>query len=86
VEPPPTDPATLQQVKVAFGTWLQQAAAAVVDPGSATRVATQVPRGTTAAANDIGGYSIIEAPSLEAAVRLLERHPFVARGGDAAGQ
>jgi len=33
------------------------------------------------AALEIGGYSIIEAPSLAAAERILQSHPFVGRGG-----
>jgi hypothetical protein len=42
---------------------------------------TQVANGTPSTAVDIGGYSIIEAPSLEVAARILHTHPFVGRGG-----
>jgi hypothetical protein len=30
---------------------------------------------------EISGYSIIEAPSAEAAAKLLKSHPYLARGG-----
>jgi hypothetical protein len=41
----------------------------------------QVSEGTPTDAVDVGGYSIIEAPSLEAAETILRSHPFVGRGG-----
>jgi hypothetical protein len=77
----PTDPAMLDQVKSAFGQWLEQAGSAVVDPGAPVRLVRQVAAGTPADAVDIGGYSIIEAPTLDAAERVLHTHPFVGRGG-----
>ena len=77
----PSDPAMLEQVKAAFGRWLQEAGSAVVDPGAPVRMVKQVANGTPSAVVDIGGYSIIEAPSLEAAERILQTHPYVGRGG-----
>jgi hypothetical protein len=41
----------------------------------------QVSQGTPTDVVDIGGYSIIEAPSLEAATAILQAHPYVGRGG-----
>ena len=78
---PPSNPAAAEQVKAAFGQWLQEAGSAVVDPGAPVRMVKQVANDTPADAVDIGGYSIIEAPSLEAAERILRSHPFVGRGG-----
>jgi hypothetical protein len=78
---PPADPAAADAVKAAFGQWLQEAGSAVVDPGAPVHLVTQVANGTPAGAVDIGGYSIVEAPSLEAAQRILRTHPFVGRGG-----
>jgi hypothetical protein len=78
---PPSDPAMLAQVKAAFGQWLQEAGSAVVDPGAPVQMVKQVAKGTPADAVEIGGYSIIEVPSLEAAERVLQTHPFVGRGG-----
>jgi hypothetical protein len=77
----PSDPAMLAQVQAAFGQWLQVAGSAVVDPGAPVRMVKQVANGTPSAAVDIGGYSIIEAPSLEAAESILQTHPYVGRGG-----
>jgi hypothetical protein len=77
----PADPAMMEQAKAAFGQWLQQAGSAVVDPGSPVRMVKQIANGTPTDAVEIGGYSIIEAPSLEAAEAILQTHPFVMRGG-----
>jgi len=77
----PSDPAMMDQVKAAFGQWLQEAGSAVVDPGAPVRMVKQVAKGTSSEVVDIGGYSIIEAPSLEEAERILQSHPFVGRGG-----
>jgi hypothetical protein len=78
---PPSDPAMQAQVQAAFGQWLQEAGSAVVDPGAPVHMVKQVANGTPADTVEIGGYSIIEAPSLEAAERILQIHPFVGRGG-----
>src|SRR5215472_818384 len=77
----PPDPAMQEQVKAAFGQWLQEAGSAVVDPGAPVHMVLQVANSAPSNAVDIGGYSIIEAPSLEAAERILHTHPFVGRGG-----
>jgi len=42
---------------------------------------TQVSTDSPTAAVEIGGYSIVEATSLEAVVNILKTHPFVGRGG-----
>jgi hypothetical protein len=78
---PPANPEAAEQMKAAFGHWLQEAGSAVIDPGAPVRRVTQVASGTPAPAVDIGGYSIIEASSLDAAERILHTHPFVGRGG-----
>jgi hypothetical protein len=70
-----------EQARAAFGQWLQQAGSAVVDPGAPVHMVKQVASGTPTDAVEIGGYSIIEAPSLEAAESILQTHPFVGRGG-----
>lgn len=77
----PADPALLEPMKAAFGKWVQEAGSSIVDPGAPVHLVTQVANGTPTDAVDIGGYSIIEAPSLEAAERILQSHPFVGRGG-----
>jgi hypothetical protein len=77
----PSDPAVMQQAKAAFGKWLSEAGDAVVDPGAPVRMATQVSAGSATEPAEIGGYSIIQAESQDAAVAVLRSHPFVARGG-----
>ena len=74
------DPSQMAQAKEAFGKWLAQAGEAVIDPGAPTNPVAHVAQGAPTKA-EIGGYSIIEVPSVDAAVKLLESHPFVGRGG-----
>jgi len=78
---PPTDAAQAEQIKQAFGRWLGEAGSAVVDPGAPLRPGTHIATGTPEAGVTIGGYSVVEAPSLDEAVDILRSHPFVARGG-----
>jgi len=77
----PSDPAVLEQAKAAFGSWVQEAGRAIIDPGAPTRMVEQVSNAGASSAVDIGGYSILEASSKEEVVRILKSHPFVARGG-----
>ena len=77
----PNDPAVMEQAKVAFGQWLQSVGGAVLDPGAPTRLVTQVSKENPVGAVEIGGYSIIEAASLDEALKVLKSHPFVGRGG-----
>lgn len=77
----PADPEQAAQMRAAFGEWVGRTGRAIVDPGAPLRSGAQVARGTPLPKAEIGGYSVIEAPSPEDAVTLLESHPFVARGG-----
>jgi hypothetical protein len=79
--PPNPSPEMMQQVKAAFGAWLAEAGSAVVDPGAPIRPVAQVAKGSPAAQVEIGGYSILQADSLDAARAILAKHPFVGRGG-----
>jgi hypothetical protein len=45
------------------------------------RLVSQVAQGAPGDVVEIGCYSIIEAPSREAAKAVLRSHPFVGRGG-----
>ena len=78
---PPADGAMADQMKLAFSQWLQQAGEAVADPGAPVRPVASVPSGAISPPGEIGGYSIVEAASVELAIALLTTHPFVARGG-----
>lgn len=75
----PSDPKAMEQAKMAFGKWLQEAGKAVVDPGAPVGMVKQV--GGQSSAVEIGGYSILEAADENAVVKILQSHPFVARGG-----
>jgi hypothetical protein len=74
-------PEMMQQVKAAFGAWLAEAGGVVVDPGAPIKMAAQVAKGAPAAPVEIGGYSILQAGSLDAVKAILAKHPFVGRGG-----
>ena len=78
---PPANPEQVAQMLSAFESWLEQAGDAVVDPGAPVRPVAQVANGKPAPAVEAGGYSLIEAASVEEAVKVLKTHPFVARGG-----
>ena len=77
----PSDPAQMERIRAAFGEWLASAGDAVVDPGAPLRQATQVSNGAPLPVVAIGGYTVIEASSVDRAVEVLKSHPFVARGG-----
>jgi|SRR5215831_12136445 len=77
----PGDAAAIEQVKMAFGKWLQEAGAAVVDPGAPVMFSSQIASGNPSPKVEIGGYSIIQASSDDDAAKILKTHPFVARGG-----
>ena len=77
---PHVDPAQAEQAREAFGDWLRETGDAVVDPGAPTNAVAHVASGSPVSL-EIGGYSIVEAPSVAEVVELLDTHPFVARGG-----
>jgi hypothetical protein len=77
----PNDPALMEQAKAAFGKWVGEAGSALTDPGAPVHVVKLVSNSGAPEAVDIGGYSIIEAPTVDDVARILQSHPFVARGG-----
>jgi hypothetical protein len=77
---PHVDPAQMEQAREAFGNWLRETGDAVVDPGAPTNAVAHVALASPVSV-EIGGYSIVEARSAAEVVKLLETHPFVARGG-----
>jgi hypothetical protein len=77
----PDDPELMEQAKAAFGAWLGEAADAIVDPGAPVHMVSQVSSGSATEPTKIGGYSIIQADSPDAAAAVLKSHPYVARGG-----
>jgi hypothetical protein len=60
---------------------LESAGTAVIDPGAPVATVSQVAAGEPADEVSVNGYSIIEAADSDAAIALLQTHPFVGRGG-----
>jgi hypothetical protein len=77
----PDDPELMEQAKAAFVAWVQEAGDAIVDPGAPLHMVAQVSAGTAESPIEVGGYSIIQADSPDAAAAVLKSHPYVARGG-----
>jgi hypothetical protein len=80
----PSDPAAAQQMLAAFQAWAAGVGPAMRDGGAPLGAAKTVSAdsavdGQTEAA--IGGYTIVEAASLDDAVALVRTHPFLSRGG-----
>jgi hypothetical protein len=77
----PDDPALMEQAKAAFGAWVGDAGDAIIDPGAPVRMVTRVGSADSVQPVEIGGYSIIQADTADAAADVLRTHPYVARGG-----
>lgn len=80
----PTDPEGSQQAMAAFQSWAAGVGAAMIDPGAPLAGAKTVSAGSVSegqAAGSIGGYTLIQAADLDEAVKLVEPHPFLTRGG-----
>jgi hypothetical protein len=73
-----------EQMMAAFGAWVTSVGDGMVDPGAPlgpSRVVSTDGVTDGAAGTAIGGYSLVKADDLDAAVRLVKAHPFVSRGG-----
>jgi hypothetical protein len=80
----PEDPEAMQAVMAAFGSWVATVGPAMVDPGAPLGpIKTVSSDGTeeAPATEPLGGYTMFEADSIDDAVRMVENHPFVGRGG-----
>jgi hypothetical protein len=81
--PPPT-PEGQQQAMAAFGQWIASVGEAMIDPGaplSASKAVSSSGIGESPADGPIAGYTLLRASDLNGAVKLVENHPFVSRGG-----
>jgi hypothetical protein len=68
----------------AFGAWVASVGDAMVDPGAplaATKSVSSTGTEDGAATCEIGGYTLLRASDIDAAVGLVTNHPFIARGG-----
>ena len=83
-ERPPSTPEAQQQVHAAFGAWVASVGDAMVDPGAplgATKSVSASGSEDGPADGAIGGYTLLRAADLDAAVDLVSKHPFISRGG-----
>ena len=73
-----------KQAMAAFAEWVAKTGPALVDPGAPLGPAKTVSKGAVTdgpASGPSGGYSVLEARDIDAAVALVRDHPFVRRGG-----
>jgi hypothetical protein len=80
----PSSPEARQQVMAAFSAWAASVGDAMVDPGAPLIAMKTVSDGSVndgPATGPVGGYTLLKANDLDAAVKLVESHPFVRRGG-----
>jgi hypothetical protein len=80
----PSDPDSIADARRAFVRWAEQAGPALAEVGAPVRPATTI--GGDGARNAIAGqplmgWSVIEAADSDAAIRLVQSHPFISRGG-----
>jgi len=65
----------------AWGAWMGKVGSALADPGAPFGARTAVgDNGSSPAASDQNGYTIVEAESLDAARVLTDGHPFLSEG------
>ena len=80
----PSDPVSIADARGAFRRWAQKVGPALADVGAPVRSATTI-AGEGArdrvAGQPFMGWSVIEAADSDAAVRLMQDHPFISRGG-----
>ena len=78
----PATPEARDQMMSTFMAWAGEVGDHMVDPGAplgASRAVTSA--GATEAPSGIGGYTIVDAGTLDEAVGLVRSHPFLTRGG-----
>ena len=80
-------PAQVKAIMAAWDTWMRKNGKAIVDIGAplgeAKRLGKKVTKAAVVAAGgNVGGYSILQAKSLAAATKALDKHPhFMTPGG-----
>lgn len=82
---PPADPAEVKKIMDAWGAWFGSMGAAVIDGGNPVgKSATVKSDGSIVndgGANPASGYSLIEAKSVEDALRMAKGCPLLKAGG-----
>lgn len=80
----PHDPESMAKARNAFMQWAQKTGAALSEPGApvaGTRTVSSEGIKGGSAEGPFNGWSVIEAPDMNAAAKLLADHPFIGRGG-----
>lgn len=78
---PPT-PEQMQEVMGAWMAWSERVGSGMVDFGTPLAGGVRVsPEGTTPATNEVVGYTILEADTLDAALELARAHPHLTMPG-----
>jgi hypothetical protein len=78
------DPASVADARRAFTRWAEQVGAALAEVGAPVRSAVMIAADgvpAPAAGDSFMGWSVLEAADSAAAVRLVQDHPFISRGG-----
>jgi hypothetical protein len=81
---PPASPEAQEQMMAAFQAWAASVGGNMIDPGAplgTSKVVTSDGVTDGAATGKLGGYTLISAGSLDDAVKAVQDHPFVGRGG-----
>ncbi len=82
---PPSNPEDGQKVMAAWGAWFGSMGAAVIDAGAPVGKSSTIRADGSVAgdggANPASGYSLIDAPSLEAAQAMAKGCPHLTSGG-----
>ncbi len=78
----PADPAEMEAVTNAWMAWAGRVGEGMLDFGTPLAGGVQVTsNGTTASDQDVAGYSLVEAESMDAALAFAEGHPHLSMPG-----
>ena len=74
----------IDRVMAAWGKWMQDNGASLVDPGNPVGMSKTVSSSGVAdngGANPASGYTIVSADNIEAACKIAKSNPMIADGG-----
>ena len=80
----PETPEETDRVMAAWGKWMQDNGASLVDPGNPVGMSKTVSSSGVAdngGANPASGYTIVSADNIEAACKIAKSNPMIADGG-----
>ena len=75
------DPEKMKQVMDLWVAWFGKMGSAIVDMGNPTGKAMSIPGGEQRTGPYIGGYSIVQAKDMNAAMKMLDGHPHLMMPG-----